>query len=366
MNKYLFSSAIGCARPRNARAASGAAASARRRRRRRYRDQIADNLHRLRRRQRAAPGAGRRAPAAPRRSPAAPDRGQAIQALVNAFRRRPARCGAAARIRPSRRCSRAADREISAAPGADPAQPRNIVASRSSSACSPIDQRRHAAARRQPRPRSPRRWSRQPDARRHRRRARDHQPDTAPFSVNAPAPAQPRRAGGPPAPPPPPTPTPAAPAGPLMTEERRSAAIGPLDVRRVMAALPHRYPMLLVDRVEELVLDERIAAIKAVTINEALLPGPFPRPADHARRADRRGAGAGRRRARGRIARPRRLGQARLFHGDRRRQVPRSRSSRACCSGSRSSSSRSARPSASSPARPMSATSSPPRPTSRR
>jgi 3-hydroxyacyl-[acyl-carrier-protein] dehydratase len=29
--------------------------------------------------------------------------------------------------------------------------------------------------------------------------------------------------------------------------------IGPLDIKRVMAALPHRYPMLLVDRVEELV-----------------------------------------------------------------------------------------------------------------
>ena len=37
-----------------------------------------------------------------------------------------------------------------------------------------------------------------------------------------------------------------------------------------------------------------------------LLPGAFPRPADHARRADRRGAGPGRRRARGRKPRPRR------------------------------------------------------------
>jgi 3-hydroxyacyl-[acyl-carrier-protein] dehydratase len=30
------------------------------------------------------------------------------------------------------------------------------------------------------------------------------------------------------------------------------------DVRRVMAVLPHRYPMLLVDRVEQLEKDERI------------------------------------------------------------------------------------------------------------
>jgi len=55
-----------------------------------------------------------------------------------------------------------------------------------------------------------------------------------------------------------------------------SAATAPLDVRRVMAALPHRFPMLLVDRVEELVIDERITAIKAVTINEHFFAGHFP------------------------------------------------------------------------------------------
>lgn len=43
-----------------------------------------------------------------------------------------------------------------------------------------------------------------------------------------------------------------------------------------MAALPHRFPMLLVDRVEELVLDERIVAIKAVSINEPFFAGHFP------------------------------------------------------------------------------------------
>jgi len=51
---------------------------------------------------------------------------------------------------------------------------------------------------------------------------------------------------------------------------------GPLDIKAVMAALPHRYPMLLVDRVEELVVDQRIAAIKAVTINEGFFQGHFP------------------------------------------------------------------------------------------
>lgn len=43
-----------------------------------------------------------------------------------------------------------------------------------------------------------------------------------------------------------------------------------------MAALPHRYPMLLVDRVEALVLDQSIRAIKAVSINEGFFQGHFP------------------------------------------------------------------------------------------
>ena len=55
-----------------------------------------------------------------------------------------------------------------------------------------------------------------------------------------------------------------------------SAAIGPLDIKRVMAALPHRYPMLLVDRVESLDPEKGIVAIKAVTINEPFFQGHFP------------------------------------------------------------------------------------------
>ncbi len=54
------------------------------------------------------------------------------------------------------------------------------------------------------------------------------------------------------------------------------AAIGPLDIGRVMAALPHRYPMLLVDRVETLVPDVSITAIKAVSMNEGFFQGHFP------------------------------------------------------------------------------------------
>ena len=51
---------------------------------------------------------------------------------------------------------------------------------------------------------------------------------------------------------------------------------GAMDLAGVMAALPHRYPMLLVDRVESLEPDKRIVAIKAVTINEGFFQGHFP------------------------------------------------------------------------------------------
>jgi 3-hydroxyacyl-[acyl-carrier-protein] dehydratase len=61
-----------------------------------------------------------------------------------------------------------------------------------------------------------------------------------------------------------------------VTGDAQRAAIGPLDIRRVMAALPHRYPMLLVDRVESLDPDKGIVATKAVTINESFFQGHFP------------------------------------------------------------------------------------------
>jgi 3-hydroxyacyl-[acyl-carrier-protein] dehydratase len=49
-----------------------------------------------------------------------------------------------------------------------------------------------------------------------------------------------------------------------------------LDIKAVMAHLPHRYPFLLVDRVLELEPGARILALKNVTINEPFFPGHFP------------------------------------------------------------------------------------------
>jgi 3-hydroxyacyl-[acyl-carrier-protein] dehydratase len=48
------------------------------------------------------------------------------------------------------------------------------------------------------------------------------------------------------------------------------------DIRKILGALPHRYPFLLVDRVVELVANERIHAFKNVTYNEEFFQGHFP------------------------------------------------------------------------------------------
>jgi len=49
-----------------------------------------------------------------------------------------------------------------------------------------------------------------------------------------------------------------------------------LDIRQIMARLPHRYPMLLVDKVVEMEPGKRIVAIKNVSINEPFFTGHFP------------------------------------------------------------------------------------------
>ncbi len=49
-----------------------------------------------------------------------------------------------------------------------------------------------------------------------------------------------------------------------------------LDTRRIMEMLPHRFPMLLIDRVLEVDPNERAVALKNVTINEDFFNGHFP------------------------------------------------------------------------------------------
>ena len=49
-----------------------------------------------------------------------------------------------------------------------------------------------------------------------------------------------------------------------------------LDIHQILKKLPHRYPILLVDRVLELEKHKRILALKNVTINEPFFMGHFP------------------------------------------------------------------------------------------
>lgn len=49
-----------------------------------------------------------------------------------------------------------------------------------------------------------------------------------------------------------------------------------MDINKILALLPHRYPFLLVDRVDEYVPGESIRAYKNITINEPFFQGHFP------------------------------------------------------------------------------------------
>ena len=49
-----------------------------------------------------------------------------------------------------------------------------------------------------------------------------------------------------------------------------------LDIHQIKNYLPHRYPFLLIDRVLEAEPEERIVALKNVTINEEFFVGHFP------------------------------------------------------------------------------------------
>lgn len=61
-----------------------------------------------------------------------------------------------------------------------------------------------------------------------------------------------------------------------MTIEAQPAVALPVDVTRIQAMLPHRYPFLLVDRVVAVVPGVRLTALKNVSINEPFFQGHFP------------------------------------------------------------------------------------------
>lgn len=49
-----------------------------------------------------------------------------------------------------------------------------------------------------------------------------------------------------------------------------------MNIKEILKCLPHRYPMILVDRILE-IEEKRIVGLKNVTINESFFPGHFPR-----------------------------------------------------------------------------------------
>lgn len=48
------------------------------------------------------------------------------------------------------------------------------------------------------------------------------------------------------------------------------------NIQEIMDFLPHRYPFIMIDRILEIVPDEKITALKNVTINEPFFQGHFP------------------------------------------------------------------------------------------
>jgi len=60
------------------------------------------------------------------------------------------------------------------------------------------------------------------------------------------------------------------------TASAETGSVGAYDIGRIMEAIPHRFPFLLVDRVVELVPDESAVGIKNVSINENIFQGHFP------------------------------------------------------------------------------------------
>ena len=49
-----------------------------------------------------------------------------------------------------------------------------------------------------------------------------------------------------------------------------------LDVREIQKIIPHRFPFLMIDKVVELVPNEKLVALKNVSINEHYFVGHFP------------------------------------------------------------------------------------------
>ena len=60
-------------------------------------------------------------------------------------------------------------------------------------------------------------------------------------------------------------------------DTNQTSAVGQdLDIARIMHAIPHRYPMLMIDRITDMQLDRSAIGIKNVSVNEQFFQGHFP------------------------------------------------------------------------------------------
>ena len=67
-----------------------------------------------------------------------------------------------------------------------------------------------------------------------------------------------------------------APTNQDTTEPGGDDVVGTVDIARIMHAIPHRYPFLMIDRVVDMVRNRSAVGIKNVSVNENFFQGHFP------------------------------------------------------------------------------------------
>lgn len=60
------------------------------------------------------------------------------------------------------------------------------------------------------------------------------------------------------------------------SDQQSTGPVLPIPIDRIMQMIPHRYPLLLIDRIEEIELGQSAVALKNITINEPQFQGHFP------------------------------------------------------------------------------------------
>ena len=61
-----------------------------------------------------------------------------------------------------------------------------------------------------------------------------------------------------------------------MNKDSSKSTVKLVNIEKIVNMIPHRYPMLLIDKVEDLILGESAIGIKNVTANENFFTGHFP------------------------------------------------------------------------------------------